>query len=136
MSEIDLTVLIADDDEDDLFICQEALRKTNFKHRLMTAKNGRLLWDMLQVARSIPDFIVLDINMPILDGLSALALIKKDVRLGKIPVFILSTSTNPEHQKKSMSLGAKKYYVKPGSIEGFEKIFLEIVDDHLGIPQI
>jgi CheY-like chemotaxis protein len=127
-----INIVIADDDEDDQFICREALKRTHFTYNISAVYNGAQLLDLLgspaeTSGYSRPDFIILDINMPVVDGLSALQKIKSESGLRDIPVFILSTTDRAEHVIKAKQLGVQKYYRKPNGMDGFEKIMNEII---------
>src|SRR5688572_3312797 len=91
---VTIIIAIADDDPDDHLLCSDALKETNFKHCLATVPNGAELLDLLKNKGNYshfdnftPDFIILDVNMPIMDGLSALKEIKTDDKLKNIPVY-------------------------------------------------
>ena len=71
----------------------------------------------------LPCLIVLDLNMPILNGTQTLALLKGDPRYRNIPVLIFSTSENENEKRKCLSLGAREYIVKPTTyLDGFEVV--------------
>ena len=128
-----INIIIADDDKDDQFICREALKRTRVTHNVQAVYNGAQLLDLLgsrtdaAVPAERPDFIILDINMPVVDGLSALQKIRSHAELKDIPVFVLSTTDRPDHVKKARQLGVQKYYRKPNRMDGFEKIMNEII---------
>lgn len=129
-----ISVLIVEDDSDDLFICQEALKGTQYRYCLAQAMNGRQLVEMMlgkgefqNLEKPNPDFVILDINMPIMDGLEALSVLKEKGALADIPVYILTTSINPAHKEKAQKLGAKRFFSKPSNMKGFQDIFQEII---------
>jgi DNA-binding response OmpR family regulator len=68
----------------------------------------------------IPDLILLDLGLPIMDGFEFFAEIQKDNRLKEIPVFVLSTSSATSDMEKSSTLGVRAYFVKPLDIDHFE----------------
>jgi CheY-like chemotaxis protein len=120
------TFLIIDDDPDDRRLFQEALHDTNIPFECWTAVNGE---DGLRRLRSeenrLPDFIFLDLNMPIMDGKQCLAELKKDPRLKDIPVIIFSTSSAPKDIEDTKQLGSSYYLPKPTD---FQKLCDEIVN--------
>src|SRR3954466_3702385 len=105
MAEHTLTVIVADDDLDDHEIIQLALRKSKFKPSVQAVYNGSQLLDLIHhrgnfinAKKVNPDFILLDINMPIMDGLQALEKLHNEKLSRKIPVYMLTTSTKDEHR--------------------------------------
>src|SRR5687767_5331189 len=80
--------------------------------RLTGAEAVKLLSDRLPV---FPDYIFLDINMPIMSGRECLICISNDARLRQVPVIIYSTSSNPLEIESFKRLGASDFIVKPGS---------------------
>jgi CheY-like chemotaxis protein len=131
-----ISILIAEDDADDLFICHEALKSTHYRYCLAHATTGRELIEMLtgkgkfqNLEQLHPDILILDINMPVMDGLDALKYLVRTKSLEDIKIYVLSTSSNPEHRVRAQDLGAIKFFCKPHTMKGFEDIFQEIVQD-------
>ncbi|MGP8090609.1 MAG: response regulator, partial [Syntrophobacteraceae bacterium] len=95
-----LIVLMADDDEDDCLLVESAFKETDLVHELRFVGDGRELLDYLYNEGDFsdlekyprPNLILLDLNMPRIDGREALAIIKSDPRLQNIPILILTTS--------------------------------------------
>ena len=91
------TILWADDDSDDLMMMKEILLKNSRNYQIMEVHNGREALDYLQQAhesKNLPCLIILDINMPILDGKETLSIIKKSEIYSKIPVVVFTTSSS------------------------------------------
>jgi len=87
---------------------------------VVTAKNGK---EGIYTARKeLPDLIVLDIILPELSGWDVCKEIKKDERLKKIPVIMLTANSHPEHNLLGKSLGAVEYITKPFSIEELDEV--------------
>jgi CheY-like chemotaxis protein len=89
------TILWADDDYDDLQMMRELLLKTKRNYDLVEVHNGKEALDYLRVAQKnggLPSLIILDINMPVMDGKETLAVIKNSNEFNKIPVVVFSTS--------------------------------------------
>src|SRR5687767_8564898 len=86
----------ADDDPDDLQVMKEVLRTFDQNYRIIDFPNGRELLKQLHAIPSAayPCLIILDINMPVLDGKSTLSLIRKDPQFRSIPVVIFTTSSS------------------------------------------
>ena len=109
-------ILVADDDADDRAILQDAMAELNAEQVLCFAQNGE---DVLRLlgkefnADYKPALIILDLNMPKLNGTETLRRIKGDDRFKTVPVIIYSTSLNPMEKDKCMMLGAHSYITKP-----------------------
>jgi CheY-like chemotaxis protein len=133
----DFAVFIVDDDDDDFYIIQEAFVRVGNSYDLQHIKSGKLMLEQLsyiqQTSRKYPDLILLDINMPKMDGVRALELIKKEEAYCQIPVIIYSTSSSPEQKDKCMGLGAKAVVLKGWN---FEKViaFAHRIDRFLCDP--
>lgn len=115
-------VYLVDDDRDDLEFVQEALVSNSYKGPVDTAQNGRELLERLASANSIPDVIVLDLNMPLLDGFQALFHLKSNPKLSLIPVIILTASGSKEDEKRCLALGCNSYFTKPAKIEEYRPL--------------
>jgi two-component system, response regulator len=112
------TILMADDDEDDRDLVQDAFIDAGLPGQLRFVIDGQELVDYLRRHsgsrdRDQPAIILLDLNMPRKDGREALAEIKSDEALCDIPVVILTTSTDDEDIRRSYRLGANSFIAKP-----------------------
>ena len=112
------TILMADDDEDDRDLAQDAFRAAGLTGQLRFVLDGQeLVNDLRGVAGSPapeqPAIILLDLNMPRMDGREALAEIKADESLCEIPVVVLATSTDDQDIRRSYRLGANSFIAKP-----------------------
>jgi CheY-like chemotaxis protein len=93
------------------------------------AENGQIGLDILTNNKSnLPNFILLDLNMPIMNGIELLSIIKNDDELKCIPVVILTTSNNIDDYKKCEHLGASGYFIKEVEFEKHNKNVLLILD--------
>jgi CheY-like chemotaxis protein len=144
MSEGDpITILIADDDEEDRVLTQEALADSRLANNLRFVVDGQDLLDYLRHqgkyteidAAPTPGIILLDLNMPKLDGREALGLIKSDPALKQIPVVVLTTSSAETDMLHAYKLGVNSFIIKPvtfaGLVEvmrGFSRYWFEIVE--------
>ena len=112
-------ILFADDDAEDRFILQDAMDALHETDMLLFANNGEEAWQVLRKNfdhNISPCLIILDLNMPKLNGVQTLERIKRDERFNKIPVIIYSTSINPLEKEKCLKLGAHSYVTKPVSL--------------------
>ncbi len=118
-----LTILMADDDEDDRDLTRDALQDTSFVDGVQLVEDGQALIDYLRRAGPYgspaaadhprPSIILLDLNMPRMDGREALAVIKADEDLRRIPVIVFTTSSDQEDVRRVYDLGANSYITKP-----------------------
>jgi CheY-like chemotaxis protein len=121
-----ITILLADDDEDDLQMTQEALEQSRLGNDLRFAVDGEDLMDYLlrrgryadPADSPAPGLILLDLNMPKKDGREALAEIKANPDLRKIPVIVLTTSRAEEDVFRTYELGVSSFITKPVTFEG------------------
>jgi two-component system, response regulator len=124
------SILIADDDTDDQYIVQQAISELYPSNECTAVYDGMQLMDILENSKSgdsfIPDVIILDINMPLLDGFSALEKIRANERLKDLPVFILTTSRHEDDIIKSKELGANYFYSKPSEFDTLKNIVKDI----------
>lgn len=109
------TILYADDDQDDLHLLTEALMQIDPAYKIVEAANGEDALNKLnqmKKAGELPCLIILDVNMPKLDGRQTLMALKKDQELLKIPIVIFSTSSS-SIDKFFFSRNKVEYITKP-----------------------
>ncbi|HEY5750631.1 MAG TPA: response regulator [Chryseolinea sp.] len=118
------SILVVDDDREDHFILQEYFADVNLSHCLQFSANGKAALDLLDglPPDNLPDAIVLDLNMPILNGTQTLLQLKRSPRYKAIPVIIYSTSENESDKRKCLSYGAEDFLIKPSTYEAGMKI--------------
>jgi CheY-like chemotaxis protein len=129
-----ITILLADDDPDDCMMVKEALVESRVLNQLATVADGEELMDYLhrrgryESLRGVPYpfVILLDLNMPRKDGREALAEIKSDPHLRKIPVVVLTTSKAEEDIYRTYDLGVNSYITKPVTFEGLVDVMRTI----------
>jgi CheY-like chemotaxis protein len=112
-------VFLVDDDTDDLEILQSALQENSYKGPVQTLRNGQILIDRLRDSDS-PRVVILDLNMPLMDGFQALAEMKSIDTAKNIPVIILTASSRKEDKLRCMELGCNHFFVKPNTMKGYE----------------
>jgi|SRR4051812_11067511 CheY-like chemotaxis protein len=112
-----MLILYAEDDLDDLDTFNDILALIDPKIKCIHARNGDEALSILDDATILPDYIFLDINMPIRDGKSCLIEIKKDHRFQNIPVVIYTTSNRTSDLENFKALGAHHYIVKPNTFK-------------------
>jgi len=119
-----LNILLIEDEKADAYLTQKALEKTGVSFNMQHVFDGAEALDFLRSADSDeqtrhPDLILLDLNMPRMDGRQFLVQIKQETRLRGIPVVILSTSDAERDIHQCYDLYASGYMVKPGSMDKF-----------------
>jgi CheY-like chemotaxis protein len=125
-------ILVADDDDDDQFIIKEAISEFINEHiTVSSVYDGLQLLDFLSKKgafskESYPDLILLDINMPILNGIQALTQIKNNKEFRNIPICMISTLRTEEKQTQCRNLGALDFYSKPNHISDYKLIIEDI----------
>jgi DNA-binding response OmpR family regulator len=107
-------IMLIDDDEDDVLFFMDALQEIDPSLRLMTASNGEeALRTLLAPNAPVPDYIFLDMNMPLVNGRECLIRIRQSDSLSSVPVIIYSTSSGRTEAAGLVSLGASYYLTKP-----------------------
>lgn len=101
-----MTILYVDDDPEDIEIFHDAVRTVDPAIRYETAVTGSDALKYLQDAQTLPDYVVLDINMPGMDGKVCLHEIRKDPRLSSLTVIVYSTNSFPRDVREIESLNA------------------------------
>jgi CheY-like chemotaxis protein len=142
-----ISLLVAEDDPEDRLLTQDALEESQVANQLHFVVNGEELLDYLYQRKAYedkeayprPGLILLDLNMPKKDGREALAEIKADPDLRRIPIVVLTTSKAEEDILRTYNLGVSSFITKPVSFDGLvevmqtlSKYWFEIVElpDH------
>ena len=116
-------ILLVEDDKIDAMTVKRSLRDIHVTNRLLLAGNGE---DALQYLREPnidrPCIILLDLNMPKMNGLEFLQVLKQDTILKKIPVIVLTTSKNEQDKLESFRLGVAGYMIKPVDYQQFVEV--------------
>jgi CheY-like chemotaxis protein len=138
-----VTILMADDDEDDRLMTKDALEESRLHNELRFVEDGEELMDYLRLQGEYadaekaprPGLILLDLNMPRKDGREALKEIKADPELRRIPIIVLTTSKAEEDILRTYDLGVNSFITKPVSFQGLVEVmkslalyWLEIVE--------
>jgi two-component system, response regulator len=124
---VPITILMADDDEEDCALTKEAMTDARLANEMRFVHDGEQLMDYLHGRGEFggdgaeaprPGMILLDLNMPKKDGREALAEIKSDPELRRIPVCVLTTSSAEEDIFRSYDLGVNSFITKPVTFAG------------------
>ncbi len=130
------TILLVEDNPSDIGLTQRALEKSRIANELVIAEDGREALDYLfdidpltgLYLNDLPALILLDLKLPKVDGLQVLRQIRTDERTSRLPVVILTTSSEEDDIAQSYDLGANSYIRKPVDF----RQFVESVE-HLGL---
>ena len=128
-----IEILLVDDNEDDIILTTQALKKGKIKNNLHVAQDGVEALAFLRregkfAAAVRPDMILSDLNMPRMNGHELLEKIKTDPLLAPIPVIILTTSRAEEDVVKTYAHHSNCFIPKPVSMEDFEKVIRTVED--------
>ena len=123
--------LMAEDSPDDIVITKRAWKKGNIKNKLYIVNNGEETLDFLYKRGEYTDapsisLILLDLNMPKMNGFEVLEAIKKDAELKSIPVIVLTSSNRGLDVERAYDLGCNSYITKPVNYDNFLKAVIEI----------
>jgi CheY-like chemotaxis protein len=129
-----ITILLADDDEEDRMLTAGALEESRVVNDLRFVEDGDELLDYLYQRGKYsdpsssppPGLILLDLNMPRKDGREALREIKADPDLRRIPIVVLTTSKAEEDIYRTYDLGANSFVTKPVSFDGLVNVMRDI----------
>lgn len=134
-----LSILVAEDDADDRILLADAFAESGVSVSLDFATDGvelieRLLWRDAEPHVTLPDLVLLDLNMPRMDGRESLRAMREHPRLRHLPVIILTTSSAELDIRLSYQLGANSYVTKPrrfdeliAVLHSLERYWMDIV---------
>lgn len=120
-------ILIVDDDKVDIMTTERALKELNVLNSLYIAWNGEEALELLRdESQETPGIILLDLNMPRMNGIDFLRVIKNDEKFKRIPVVVLTTSKEEEDKVESFKLGVAGYMIKPVDYMKFVEVIRAI----------
>ncbi len=139
-----ITIVLADDDPEDRSLAEEALKESRLVNDLRFVEDGEELLAYLQhrgrysdpESAPRPGVILLDLNMPRMDGREALRAIKGDPQLRRIPVVVLTTSRAEEDIHRSYDLGVNSFIIKPVTFDALVEIMRSLAVYWLEIVEI
>ena len=134
MNQKTVTILLAEDDYDDRYLIGEALDESGVESQLFIVENGEDLLNYLygrgaysdREKYPLPSLILLDLNMPLMDGREALGAIKKDPELRQIPIIVLTTSQAEEDIQDTYDLGITGFITKPMTFSGLVDVMKSV----------
>ena len=129
----EIDVLLVEDDPGDVLMTREAFAENKVANRLAVVSDGESAMTYLRKEGQFadaptPDLVLLDLNLPRMDGREVLAAMKSDDELRRIPVVVLTTSEAEEDVLRSYSLHANAYVTKPVDFERFIDVVRQIDD--------
>lgn len=132
-----IAVLVVDDDPGDVLMIEEALQSIAAPRAIFVVNDGEGAVAFLRrippyTDAPRPDVVLLDLNMPRMDGRQVLAVIKTDEQLRTIPVVVLTTSQAPADISSSYALHANAYVTKPMNLDELTSVVLKIDDFFVG----
>jgi CheY-like chemotaxis protein len=136
-----IEVLLVEDDPGDVLMTREAFEDNKVKNHIEVVSNGvdavaYLRREGEYADAPTPDLVLLDLNLPRMDGREVLAVIKNDPALQSIPVVVLTTSEAEEDVLRSYQLHANAYVTKPVDFEAFIKVIRQIDDFFLTVVRL
>lgn len=131
-------ILLVEDEEPDVELVRESLAQSRLVNRLHHVPHGRAALDFLNRKAPFedapsPDLILLDLNMPVMNGQEFLAEVRSDDRLCGIPIVVMTSSDRQEDVARSYELAANCYVRKPLDIDQFQKVVGAIESFWFGI---
>ena len=134
-------ILLVEDNPADARLTQEAIRDTEFRYQLHLAEDGEEAMEFLHKEGEFvdvprPDLILLDLNLPGMDGREVLAEIKSSDDLGSIPVVVLTTSTAQQDLLYSYGLRANSYVNKPIDRDRFNDMIKSVMEYWINISTL
>lgn len=115
-----MDILLIEDDLIEVMKLKRTVSKLNLKHSIIEAKNGEEALDYLKSGQTLPDIILLDLNMPRMNGIEFLSILKNDDVLQYLPTVILTTSENRADLLKCYQAGIAGYVIKPLKYEDYQ----------------
>lgn len=127
-----LTILFADDDEDDVLIAKDALADSGIVNDFRVVHNGGELIEYLKRCGQtedtpMPGLVLLDLKMPVMDGVEALKIIRSRMQTRWIPVVVLTSSNSETDIKQAYNLGVNSFVTKPDTYEDFTAAIKAII---------
>ena len=123
-----LDILLIEDDIDDVDLLKDALLENNVAYQMEVIMEGDKVFNYLKNAETLPEIIVMDLNLPKTDGKEILQEIKSSSSLIEIPIVVLTTSSSKDDIDYCTSLGISKFITKPATIDDWNTTIDSIVN--------
>ncbi len=122
-----LTILLIEDDQIEVMKFNRILSKMDMKHNVIEANNGEEALNYLLKKENLPSIILLDLNMPKVNGIEFLKILKNDDVLKYIPTVVLTTSNNYKDIFECYKIGIAGYLVKPLKYEDYKNKLIKLL---------
>jgi len=137
----EIHILLVEDNEGDVLLTREALLEGKIINRISVVRDGAEALDFLYkrdrfAGAASPDMVLLDINLPKIDGKEVLSIIKKDDQLKRIPIVMLTTSSAEKDILEAYNNHANCYITKPVDLHQFMQVVRTIEDFWISIVQL
>ena len=134
-------ILIVEDHTPDVFLIQRALRQSQVEFELIRFEDGEQAMQAIRkpglALLRIPDLVILDLNLPKVDGLEILRAIRKEPSLARVPVAVLTSSGALQDKVAAIASGANRFITKPVDLQSFVgtvgRSIKELLDDRLSM---
>jgi CheY-like chemotaxis protein len=123
-----LNILLIEDDTIEVMKFNRVVKTLNLNHKIIEANNGEEALEILRIKEIIPDIILLDLNMPKLNGLEFLRILKNDENLKFIPSIVLTTSSNHKDLLECYKVGIAGYLLKPLKYDDYMERIKKLLD--------
>jgi CheY-like chemotaxis protein len=123
-----LNILLIEDDEIEVMKFNRVLSSLKFNHKIIEANNGEEAIEILKVKEVVPDIIILDLNMPKINGIEFLGVLKADEYLKYIPAIVLTTSNNHKDVLECYRIGIAGYVIKPLKYEDYVDRITKLIE--------
>ncbi|WP_396143836.1 response regulator [Flavobacterium sp.] len=123
-----LNILLIEDDTIEVMKFNRVVKTLNLNHKIIEANNGEEALEILRIKEIIPDIILLDLNMPKLNGLEFLRILKNDESLKFIPSIVLTTSSNHKDLLECYKIGIAGYLLKPLKYDDYMERIKKLLD--------
>lgn len=123
---VSLNILLIEDDPEDVELFTQSLQDHKIDHAIALVTDGAKAVEYLKKSESLPDLIVMDLNLPLLHGRDVLTHIKKSP-LRNIPLVVLSTSSSDLDRSYVLNNGANKFITKPSSVSEIRGMVADIM---------
>jgi CheY-like chemotaxis protein len=132
MKETANTIIVVDDDADDQFLIRNVFGKTNPAIEVITLSDGDEVLPYLNTRLTLPELVLLDLNMARQNGMQTLTTLRQDIRFVALPIVIYSTSSNPQERDKALASGASDFITKPGDYTDLLKLAKQLEEEWIG----
>ena len=123
-----LNILLIEDDEIEVMKFNRVISSLKMNHKIIEANNGEEAIEVLKVKEVVPDLIILDLNMPKINGIEFLGILKADEYLKYIPAVILTTSNNHKDVLECYRIGIAGYVIKPLKYEDYVDRITKLIE--------